>query len=206
MNWMSILGVVFITLGGVLSFLGGQDSDKKSQKELTDKIQEKNVTIDSINSNNIKLISQNSDLLSASKDVSVSNQALITQNENMLSKVAQYQAEIEKKDSIIKDLQGKVNKVARGVQHKIEFDGSIRNQQGGSMTLNLGGDEYQAFIKMQNYKKSNRHLDIIKLCDQYFTKSPNWYAPYILKANALLQFDRKKNRETVQATNISILR
>ena len=56
MNWMSILGLCLIVLGTVFSFFGTFFSDKKGQQELTTKIQEKNQTIDEINSSNIKLV------------------------------------------------------------------------------------------------------------------------------------------------------
>lgn len=80
MNWMSILGLCLIVLGTVFSFFGTYYSDKQSQNELTGKIQEKNNTIDEINSNNIKLIDQNTTLLNSNGEVSTTNKNLITQN------------------------------------------------------------------------------------------------------------------------------
>jgi hypothetical protein len=199
MHWMSILGLILITLGGFFSFFGSQLSDRNSQRDLTDKIQEKNVTIDNINANNVKLIEQNSDLIASSKDVSVSNQQLIVKNEEMLLKVTQYQAEIEKKDSIIRELQQKVSRVERGIESKIEFNGSIRTRQGGSFTLSNGGAESQAFEAMVTLERAYKFSELLSLYEQSIRKHPTWYTPYIFKATALLNLDATKNKSQALA-------
>lgn len=57
MNWMSVLGLVLLVLGSVLSFLGGQQSDKKGQEDLTKEIRKKDETIDTLN-NNVNLVTK----------------------------------------------------------------------------------------------------------------------------------------------------
>lgn len=195
MHWMSILGLIFITIGGILSFFGTQLSDKKSQDELSQKIQEKNKTIDNINSNNVKLIQQNSDLLNSNTNVSSSNQELISQNKDMLARVTQYQTEIEDKNNIIKELQEKVSQVERGIEFKIHFNGIHRTRQGGDISVNSDTDENIAFNKMVNYDKQRNYADLIKLCDAYINKQPQWYTPYIFKAISLLIINEHLNKQ-----------
>lgn len=105
---MSILGLCLIVAGTVFSFFGTYSSDKEGQKELTDKIEEKNKTIDNINLSNSKLIDQNATLLASSQEVSASNNDLISQNSEMLSKVSKYQTDIEKRNLKIQVLEDEI--------------------------------------------------------------------------------------------------
>jgi hypothetical protein len=84
---MSILGLILFLLGAGFSFFGTHFSDKRAQEKLTTAISEKNITIDEISSNNIKLIDQNATLLSATNEVSNTNKDLISQNTEMLTSV-----------------------------------------------------------------------------------------------------------------------
>ena len=194
MHWMSILGLILITIGGILSFFGTQFSDKKNQDDLSQKIQEKNTTIDSINSNNVKLIQQNSDLLNSNNDVSNSNKELINQNREMLGKVSQYQIEIEEKNSTIKELEEKASQAERGIESKTQFDGSHRVRQGGMNSLNSSTEENSLFIKMQNFNNLKNFAELILICDESIKKFPNWYTAYYFKATSLLNINDKTNK------------
>jgi hypothetical protein len=111
MNWMSILGLCLIISGTVFSFFGIYYSDKRNQQEFTSKLQEKNETIDSINSSNIKLINQNASLLNSNADVSETNKNLVSQNNDMLGKIQKYKQEIEERNKRIGSLENQVNNV-----------------------------------------------------------------------------------------------
>lgn len=129
MNWMSILGLCLILAGTAFSFFGTQKADSESQKELTNQINLKNKTIDEINAANVKLVDQNSRLLLATEKVGESNTELtnqnkeilksslstynmnndlVLQNKEMISKIGNYQDDIEKKNKIIEQLQNDV--------------------------------------------------------------------------------------------------
>jgi uncharacterized protein YoxC len=85
---MSIVGLILLICGTILSFFGTYFSDKQSTTELSSKIQEKNNTIDEINSTNKDLISQNKD---------------------MIEKVGNYQADIEKRNEKILALEREID-------------------------------------------------------------------------------------------------
>lgn len=195
MHWMSILGLCFITIGGILSFFGTQLSDKKSQDELTLKIQEKNATIDNINKSNIKLIDQNSDLLNSNKDVSATNNELINQNKEMLTRVSQYQKEIEEKDIIIKKLEEKASLAERGIESKIHFNGSHRIRQGGMNSVTSNTEEYKMFEKMINLESQKKYPELIQICDESIKKFSKWYSPYYYKAVGLLNINLLGNKQ-----------
>jgi hypothetical protein len=111
MNWMSVLGLCLIVFGTIFSFFGIYYSDKQSQQEFTNKVQEKNETIDSINSNNIKLINQNTYLLNSNADVSETNKNLMAQNNDILEKLKKYQQEIEERNKRIEFLKHQADNV-----------------------------------------------------------------------------------------------
>jgi len=111
MNWMSILGLCLIVFGTIFSFFGIYYSDKQSQQQLTNKIQQKNETIDSINTNNIKLINQNTYLLNSSTHVYETNKNLVSQNNDMLGKIQKYQQDIEQRNKRIESLEHQVNNI-----------------------------------------------------------------------------------------------
>lgn len=66
MHWMSIVGLLLILIGTALSFFGTYFNDTKSREELTQRIEEKNQTIEEIKYSNIKLIDQNESLVNSS--------------------------------------------------------------------------------------------------------------------------------------------
>jgi hypothetical protein len=196
MHWMSILGLIFITIGGILSFFGSQISEKNSQKEITEKIQAKDSIIDNINSNNIKLISQNSDLINSNTNVSASNNELINQNRDMLTKISQYQNDIENKNMRIKELEEKSKLSERGIESKIEFNGARRIRQGGYNSISQGPESliFQNIIELQNQQK---FTELLKLCDENIQKTPEWFTLYIFKAIALLNIDIKNKNKAL---------
>ena len=108
MNWMSIIGLCLIVLGTVFSFFGTFSSNKKSQDDLTSKIQEKNIIIDEIRQSNIKLIDQNSSLLNSNNKVSTTNMDLIDHSNEMLNKISIYQQDLEERNIKIQELEKEI--------------------------------------------------------------------------------------------------
>ena len=197
MHWMSILGLIFITLGGILSFFGTQLSDKKSQDDLTNKIQDKNNKIENINDKNTKLIEQNSDLLTTTNEVSISNKELINQSNDLLLKIGNYQLEVDKKNKMIKELEEKVNKVSKGIVNYIHWNGVQRIMKAGELITLHNTEHNNAFIKMTKLSKENKYEEVIKLCDKYIPNEVEWQTPYIIKAIALLNLNRVSNKDEV---------
>lgn len=190
MNWMSILGLCLIVLGTVFSFFGTYFSDKQGQDELTNKIQEKNKTIDEINSNNIKLIDQNSTLLNSNSEVSNTNKDLIGQNTDMLSKIGKYQSDIEERNKRIQSLEGEINNVKEYsyyatldiygrdviVGNGLTFSSDLSNRMGKVI------DEVNGKLFVRNDKKS------LPILDEVIEKYPNFPFGYFAKFNILKAF------------------
>ena len=194
---MSILGLALITLGGIFSFFGTQLSDKKGQEELTNKIQEKNNKIENINDKNTKLIEQNSDLITTTNEVSKSNKALISQSNDLLSKIENYQLEVDKKNKLIKELEEKVNKVSKGIVNYIHWNGVHRIMKAGEIITLHNTVHNNAFIKMTELSKADKFKELIKLCNEFIPNNDEWQTPYIIKALALLNLNQVTNKAEV---------
>ncbi len=184
---MSILGLSLIVLGTVFSFFGTYFSDKKSQSELTTKIQEKNNTIDNINENNTKLITQNSTLLKSTDDVSNTNKDLIGQNKDMLDKISKYQSDIEARDKQIEQLKNDISNV-KEYSYYATLDIYGRNMKPGygikfssdlsdRMSKILIENEGKVFVKNDN--------SVIKEIDDVIKLYPNFPFGYWTKFNYL---------------------
>lgn len=192
MNWMSILGLCMIVAGTVLSFFGTYSSDKEGQAELTEKIQEKNAVIDSINSNNVKLIDQNITLIKSNDIVTNTNNELIGQNREMIARVETYQKDLVARDERIKELEELSKKTERGVVSITQFDGSYMVRQGGSLSVTGGTIENKVFKELVKLEGERKFAEVIKLCDRTIESSPKWYTPYLYKAISLLNLNDKE--------------
>ncbi len=198
MNWMSVVGLIFITVGTILSFVGTYMSDKEGQAELTNKIQEKNGVIEKINSNNTRLVEQNTELLTSNSEVATSNKDLFGQNKDMLLRIEKYQKDIEEKEKKIKELEEISRKNDRGTTSSIQFNGAYIVRQGGSTMMEVGTEESKEFEKLSNLEKQHKFKEIIEECDKMIPKYPRWYTPYFFKAVSLLNLDKKNLEEAVK--------
>lgn len=187
MNWMSILGLCLIVLGTVFSFFGTYFSDKQGQNELTNKIQEKNKTIDEINANNIKLIDQNSTLLNSNSDVSNTNKDLIGQNTDMLSKIGKYQADIEERNKRIQLLEGEINNV-KGYYYYATLDIYGRDVMVGyglTFTSDLSDRMGKVVTDVNGKLYVKNDIANLPILDEVIEKYPNFPFGYFAKFNIL---------------------
>lgn len=191
MNWMSIVGLCLIVLGTVFSFFGTYFSDKQGQKELTTKIQEKNKTIDDINSNNIKLIDQNSSLLNSNNDVSNTNKDLILQNNNMLSKIGAYQSDIEERNKQILLLESEINNIKEyGYYATLDIYGrSINVGNGLTFTSDLSNRMEKVLIVVDGKVFVKNDKAILPILDEVIEKYPNFPFGYFAKFNILKAYN-----------------
>ena len=187
---MSILGLCLIVLGTVFSFFGTYFNDKEGQNELTTKIQEKNNTIDQINSNNAKLIDQNTSLLSSTNEVSATNKDLNSQNTGMLEKVSKYQADIEDRNKRIQLLEGEVLNVKEyGFYATLDIYG--RNVTPGygikfSSDLSDRMEKILTVVDGQTYVKNDKSN--LPLVEEVIKRYPNFPFGYFAKFVILKAF------------------
>ncbi len=200
MNWMSILGLCLIVLGTVFSFFGTYFSDKQGQMELTEKIQEKNDVIDTINTSNSRLIDQNTSLIESNSRVTksndealVNNKDLLSQNVLMLDKISKYQDDIEERNKKIQELENQVNNVKEYTFYA-DMDITGRNISTGSgLTFTSGITVLMDKIleKTDNVyivKSSPKTLEYI---DEVIIKFPKF--PFGHYAKAIYLKSHKKN-------------
>ena len=202
---MFILGLCLIVLGTVFTFFGTYYGDKHGQQELAIKIQEKNETIDSINSNNIKLINQNTFLLNSNADVSEANKNLLSQKNDMLGKIQKYQQDIDERNKRIESLENQVHVIkAYGYYatldvhgrnfipgNGIEFSSDLSNRMEKILTEVNG----KTFVKNGN--------SVLPEIDVVIEKYPNFPFGYWAKYNLLkTKGDRNWREFAKKAANI----
>ena len=156
MHILTILGIIFIALGTVLTYWGQDISSKKSTADLQATISSKNNEIDEL--------------------VQGKNQ-LLSQNEELLGKVSEYQKDLKKKEEIIEQLEVKAKKTARGIVSMYEFNGARRESVGGSHTV-VAGEEFAVFQNIDKLAKSGELKQLITLCEQQTQKTPEWLTPF----------------------------
>lgn len=156
MHILTILGIILIALGTVLTYLGQNINNKKSTAELQNTITSNKGEIDEL--------------------VQGKNQ-LLSQNEELLGKVSEYQKDLKKKEEIIEQLEVESKKAARGIVSMYEFNGAKRESVGGSTTLVIG-EEYVVFQNMVKLAKSGESKQLSNLCEQQIKKTPEWLTPY----------------------------
>ena len=193
MHWASILGLILIFLGGLLSLYGSVQSDRQSQNELSEKIDERNSKIEELSDLNKdltdvnkELINQNSNLLHRSEGIQDGNHTLLKKNDELLMRIENYQKEIESKNRLIEDLERQAKKVARGNVSSIQFDGSYLDKSGGGIRVVSGTEENKAFNVMKKMQEENKWAELLITCNEQIKRSPTWMTSYFLKAICLL--------------------
>jgi hypothetical protein len=205
MNWMSILGLCLIVFGTIFSFFGIYYSDKQSQQQLTSKIQEKNETIDSINSNNIKLINQNTFLLNSNVDVSETNKKLISQNNDMLEKIQKYEHDIAERNKRIESLKNQVDKVKEyGYYATLDLYGRNFIPGNGIKSNSDLSDRMEKILTEVNGKTFVKNGNtVLPEIDAVIEKYPNFPFGYWAKYNLLkTKGDRNWKEFAKKAANI----
>ena len=171
MHILTILGIILIALGTVLTYLGQDINSKKSTADLQVTISSKNSQIDEL--------------------VQGKNQ-LLGQNEELLGKVSEYQKDLNKKEEIIEQLEVKAKKAARGIVSMYEFNGAKRESVGGNNTLTVG-EEHAVFQNMIKLAKSGELKQLVNLCEQQIIKTPEWLTPFFYLGMAYADMgDREK--------------
>ncbi len=200
MNWMSILGLCLIVLGTVFSFFGTVFSSKLSQQELTVKIQEKNNTIDNINTSNIKLIDQNSSLLSSTNDVSNTNKSLIAQNNGMLDRISKYQSDIEERNKKIDQLNSEIENIKEySLYATLDIYGrDLTPGYGIKYTSDLSDRMNKILFEDNGRIFVKNDKSILKDIDEVIANYPNFPFGYWAKYDFLKKLGNIKWRESAE--------
>lgn len=198
MHWASILGLIMIFIGGLLSLYGSVQSDKETEQKLTSKIDERNNKIEELShlnqelsNSNKELISQNIDLLRNNRNIQDGNFGLLEKNQDLLVRIDGYQKDIEQKDKIIEELERNA-KIQKRNLSTIQFDGSYLDKTGGGIGVMYGTPENIAYKEFYTKHNENKWQELISICDEQIFKSPSWLTSYLFKAIGLYNIGNRE--------------
>jgi len=117
------------------------------------------------------------------RSASAKQDELLAQNKSLLEKIDIYQADLEKKDEKIKELDKKAKMTTRGVTSMYSFNGAKRQTYGGNINV-VAGEEFGIFQQMVDLEKSKNYPALIEICEQQIKKTPDWFTPYFYKGVA----------------------
>lgn len=150
MHWITIVGIILITAGTIMTYFGQNIRNKSDIVGLNNSINEKNCQIDE----------------------------LVRGKNELLEKVEIYQQDLREKEKQIEALENKAKMAARGITSIYAFNGARRQTHGGNINVQLG-PELDAFKQMTILQQSKDHPGLIALCEKQITKTPDWLTPYL---------------------------
>jgi len=157
MHFITIVGILLITLGTILTYIGQNISNRQNTAKLTSTIEDKNNEIDELIEGKNKLLDQNDDLL---------------------IKIDQYQKDLNIKEAQIKKLEVSSKKASRGISSTYDFNGVKRETTRlGIMTVTNTG-ELTVFSKIIELEKQKKYNELIAICEAQIKKTPEWLTPY----------------------------
>ena len=112
-------------------------------------------------------------------DILVSgNKELLSKNDELVTKINQYQQDLKLKDTRIKELGVEAKKASRGVTSMYDFNGAKRETAGGRINL-VVGEENTVFQRIVELEKNKKFGELIELCEEQIKKTPEWLTPYL---------------------------
>ncbi len=106
------------------------------------------------------------------------NKELLAKNDELVTKVSQYQQDLLTKDTRIKDLEVKAKKAGRGITSTYDFNGARRETSAGRSSV-IAGEEIGIFQKMVELEKNKAYSELTALCEGQIKKTPTWLTPYL---------------------------
>jgi len=123
------------------------------------------------------------DLLAGSKQLQAGNQEL-------LEKIATYQADLAAKQQEIEALKTAAAKAGRGQYATWDFNGVRREGRAGQFTA-VHGEEVAVFQKIAELEKQGKHADIVRIATEQIAKTPDWLTPYFARGVALANLGQR---------------
>lgn len=106
------------------------------------------------------------------------NKELLAKNDELVTKVSQYQQDLLTKDARIKDLEAKAKKLGRGITSTYDFNGAKRDTSAGYVGV-VVGEESSIFQRMVQLEKDKAYPELRALCENQIKKTPTWLTPYL---------------------------
>ncbi|MGH9869711.1 MAG: hypothetical protein ACREAA_16300 [Candidatus Polarisedimenticolia bacterium] len=132
--------------------------------------------------------------VSASKDRKIDTllegtKQLQAGNKELLTKVADYQANLEKMQRENESLKEEVAKTSQGRYSAWDFNGVRREGRPGQMNAHMG-EEFGIFNQLVAAEKQRDYETIIRMSTQQIAKTPGWLTPYLFRGVALINLGR----------------
>lgn len=172
-------GILLVACGTILTIYGQSRNSKYDNDELKNTICEKNNEIDELIEGKDALISGNERLISQ-------NILLLGGNEELNSKLDDYQRKIIQKDYQIKELEKQVQQAKFGVSQRYSYDGVI-TPSGADGVLKIAGDGPSIFRKLAELEKKDTqdgYQEIVEICNDQIKKKPDWFTLYLFRGKA----------------------
>ena len=150
MNCITILGIILIAFGTLLTFVGQNKGRRKDTTQLNKTIHE----------------------------LKIDNKELIEGKNQLLLKLEKYQADLKVKEKTIQELEKKSKKAERGITSIYDFNGTKRETTGPGQFTTIIGPEVEIFNRIQELKKSGSYLELIEVCKKQIDETPEWLTPY----------------------------
>jgi tetratricopeptide (TPR) repeat protein len=164
MHWITIIGVLLIALGTILTFVGQNISNRENTTKLTSTIQEKNKEIDE----------------------------LVEGKNQLIEKLDKYQKDLTEKEKTIQELEKKAKKAERGISSTFDFNGARRaTSRPGHISVSIG-PEVKIFKRIQVLEQQKNYPELITICEQQIKKTPEWLTPYLYLGVAYANIGNKE--------------
>lgn len=103
---------------------------------------------------------------------------LLSQNQQLLRKIEEYQLDLAEKDEQITELEEQAKMAARNITSFFDFKGVRRETAGGKINITYG-EEYQIYLQMVELEESRNYTALIELCKHQIEATPDWLTPYL---------------------------
>jgi hypothetical protein len=118
-----------------------------------------------------------SDLQAKVDELLRGNEAVVSQNKQLLSDIQGYQRDLRGRDERIRELEAAAKAAKRGVVKRYDFNGGKRTQSGGGSNVVVGA-EFNVFQKMVALERSKDFSELIRLAEAQIAQTPEWLTPY----------------------------
>lgn len=125
------------------------------------------------------------------KELIKGNEELIEGKNILIKKIDDYQTDLKEKDEKIKLLEEKVKKTERGIISSYKFNGTKNEMLGPGNFVATLGRETEVFKKMDELIKQKNYPELIKICKEQITETPEWLTPYLYLGAAYAETGNK---------------
>lgn len=204
-----LLSILVITIPGLQLYRDWKFSDKRTNKYkiftkilfisfffliiltayqiwIDDKSSNQTISkIDNISSNQDSLVNDN-------RLLKVKSDNCFESNKRMIEEIQSYKKQIEERNQRIKILEENVQLAKKGAVVSYDLIGNRRESSGPGMINFIDNTPENAAYRELSLLQDNRNFaEIIKLCNQWIKRNPNWHTPFVFRGVAYANLGKK---------------